>query len=94
LEDQRERLHRTRALAEIYGSLRRCDRSDHKWFRSLAVSRIIAETMDDMGLKLPPTHVDIAAIRRKFHAAEREEKGLAKAVKDRAKNGAAAAAKA
>ena len=31
--------------------------------------------MDDMGLKLPPTHVDIADIRRKYHAAEREEKG-------------------
>jgi PPK2 family polyphosphate:nucleotide phosphotransferase len=69
--------------------------SDHKWFRSLAVSQIIAETMDDMGLKLPPTHVDIAAIRRKFHAAEREEKGSAKAVKSRAKsNDAAVAAKA
>jgi hypothetical protein len=27
-----------------------------------------------MGLKLPPTRVDIAAIRRKFHAAQREEK--------------------
>jgi polyphosphate kinase 2 (PPK2 family) len=49
--------------------------SDHKWFRNLAVSQIIADTMDEMGLKLPPTHVDIAAIRRKFHAAERDEKG-------------------
>ena len=29
--------------------------------------------MDEMGLKLPPTHVDIADIRRKFHAAEAEE---------------------
>ena len=48
--------------------------SDHKWFRSLAVSQIIADTMDEMGLKLPPTHVDIAAIRRKFYAAERGEK--------------------
>jgi PPK2 family polyphosphate:nucleotide phosphotransferase len=55
--------------------------SDHKWFRSLAVSQIIADAMDDMGLKLPPTHVDIAAIRRKFHAAEREEKSLAKDAK-------------
>jgi hypothetical protein len=36
--------------------------------------------MDEMGLKLPPTHVDIAAIRRKFHAAEREEKGGAKSL--------------
>jgi hypothetical protein len=27
-----------------------------------------------MGLKLPPTHVDIADIRRKYHAADVEEK--------------------
>jgi hypothetical protein len=49
--------------------------SNHKWFRNLAVSQIIADTMDEMGLKLPPTHVDITDIRRKFHAAEVEEKG-------------------
>jgi PPK2 family polyphosphate:nucleotide phosphotransferase len=59
--------------------------SDRKWFRSLAVSQIIADTMDEMGLKLPLTHVDIAAIRRKFHAAEREKKDLAKDVKVAAK---------
>jgi PPK2 family polyphosphate:nucleotide phosphotransferase len=59
--------------------------SDHKWFRSLAVSQIIVDTMDEMGLKLPPTHVDIAAIRRKFHAAEREEKDPTKDVKVAAK---------
>jgi hypothetical protein len=33
------------------------------------VSQIIADTMDEMSLKLPPTHVEIADIRRKFHAA-------------------------
>lgn len=43
--------------------------ANHKWFRNLAVSQIIADTMDEMGLKLPPTHVDIAAMRRKYHAA-------------------------
>jgi PPK2 family polyphosphate:nucleotide phosphotransferase len=48
--------------------------ANHKWFRNLAVSQIIADTMDEMGLKLPPTHVDIRAILRKFHSAEREEK--------------------
>ena len=37
------------------------------------MSQIIADTMDEMGLKLPPTRVDIADIRRKFHAAEAEE---------------------
>jgi PPK2 family polyphosphate:nucleotide phosphotransferase len=60
--------------------------SNHKWFRNLAISQITADTMDEMGLKLPPTHVDIAAIRRKFHAAEREEKERPKADgKDRSK---------
>ena len=52
--------------------------ANHKWFRDLAVSQIIADTMDEMGLKLPQTHVDIAAIRRKFHAAEEEENRAAK----------------
>ena len=47
--------------------------ANHKWFRNLAVSRIIADTMDDMGLTLPPTHVDIAEIRRRYLAAERAQ---------------------
>jgi len=49
--------------------------SNHKWFRNLAVSEIIADTMDDMGLKLPSPRVDIASIRRKYHAAERAQDG-------------------
>jgi PPK2 family polyphosphate:nucleotide phosphotransferase len=48
--------------------------ANHKWFRNLAISQIIADTMDGMGLQLPPTRVDIAAIRRKYHAAERKAK--------------------
>ena len=48
--------------------------SNHKWFRNLAISQIINDAMDDMGLKLPPTHVDIAEIRRKYHPADGEEK--------------------
>jgi PPK2 family polyphosphate:nucleotide phosphotransferase len=59
--------------------------SNHKWFRNLAVSQIIADTMGEMGLKLPPTRVDIAAIRRKFHAAQREEKDRTKGGKGGAK---------
>ena len=58
--------------------------SNHKWFRNLAISQIIADTMDEMGLKLPPTHVDIADIRRKYHAAEREEKGSVKRLTEKA----------
>ncbi len=49
--------------------------SNHKWFRNLAVSQIIADAMDDMGLALPRPRVDLAAIRRKYHAAEREQRG-------------------
>jgi PPK2 family polyphosphate:nucleotide phosphotransferase len=48
--------------------------ANHKWLRNLAVSQIIADTMDEMGLQLPATQVDIAEMRRKYHAAEREEK--------------------
>jgi PPK2 family polyphosphate:nucleotide phosphotransferase len=48
--------------------------ANHKWFRDLAVSQIIVDTMDEMGLKPPPARVDIAEIRRKYHAAKREEK--------------------
>ncbi len=47
--------------------------ANHKWFRDLAISRIIADTMDDMGLKLPPTQVDIKDIHRKYHAAAEEQ---------------------
>jgi PPK2 family polyphosphate:nucleotide phosphotransferase len=49
--------------------------SNHKWFRNLAVSQIVADTMEDMGLKLPSSRVDIADIRRKYHAAKRETHG-------------------
>jgi PPK2 family polyphosphate:nucleotide phosphotransferase len=52
--------------------------SNHKWFRDLAISQIVADTMEEMGLKLPPTRVAIDEIRRKFHAAAREEKGGSK----------------
>jgi len=47
--------------------------SDHKWFRNLAISAIVADTMEDMDLKLPPTNVDIVEIGRKYHAAAEEQ---------------------
>jgi PPK2 family polyphosphate:nucleotide phosphotransferase len=47
--------------------------SNHKWFRNLAISEIIADAMEEMDLKLPPTQVDIAAIRRQYHAAAAEQ---------------------
>jgi hypothetical protein len=49
--------------------------ANRKWFRNLAISTIVADTMDEMGLKLPPTRVDLGDIRAKYHAAE-QEKGI------------------
>lgn len=43
--------------------------ADHKWFRDLAISNIIVDTMQDLGIKIPKPSVDIADIRRKYHAA-------------------------
>jgi PPK2 family polyphosphate:nucleotide phosphotransferase len=48
--------------------------SNHKWFRNLAISAIVADTLEDMDLKLPPTQVDLADICRKYHAAVAEQK--------------------
>jgi PPK2 family polyphosphate:nucleotide phosphotransferase len=47
--------------------------ADHKWFRNLAISQIICRTIEEMRLALPPTHVDIAQISRKYHEAKAEE---------------------
>ena len=48
--------------------------SNHKWFRNLAVSQILADTMADLGLAFPPPSVNLADIRRKYHAAVRQAK--------------------
>ncbi|MCP5227420.1 polyphosphate kinase 2 family protein [Accumulibacter sp.] len=48
--------------------------ANHKWFRNLAISQIITDTMEEMGLKLPPTRVDLKEIAEKYHAAEAEQK--------------------
>jgi PPK2 family polyphosphate:nucleotide phosphotransferase len=49
--------------------------SNHKWFRNLAVSQIMADTMAELKLAFPPPSVDLADIRRKYHAALEQEKG-------------------
>ena len=43
--------------------------SDHKWFRNLAISRTIVETMEGLDIQVPEPTVDIAEIRRKYHEA-------------------------
>jgi PPK2 family polyphosphate:nucleotide phosphotransferase len=44
--------------------------ADHKWFRNLAVSRIIVEHLEGLGLTFPPPRVDLERIRKDYHAAK------------------------
>lgn len=48
--------------------------SDHKWFRNLAVSKIVVETLDSLGMKLPRPTVDLDDIRRKYDEAKQRIK--------------------
>jgi len=55
--------------------------ANHKWFRNLAVSQIIADALDDMKLRLPEPTVDLKEIRRLYHkdkAAQEHGKTAAK----------------
>ncbi len=45
--------------------------SDRKWFRNLAVSRIVVETLESLGMKPPQPSVDLREMRRKYHRAAR-----------------------
>lgn len=45
--------------------------ANHKWFRNLAISQIVADALDEMDLKLPAPRVDLVDIRRRYHAAAR-----------------------
>jgi len=47
--------------------------ANHKWFRNLAVARIVTDLLDELDPKFPPPAVDIEAIRAKFEAAEAEK---------------------
>ena len=52
--------------------------ANRKWFRNLAVSQIVADTMEELGMSFPEPTVDLAEIRQKFHVAEREEEKSAR----------------
>jgi PPK2 family polyphosphate:nucleotide phosphotransferase len=47
--------------------------SKRKWFRNLAVSKIVVETLKSFDMTFPPPAVDLDEIRRKFHAAEAQK---------------------
>jgi len=42
--------------------------ADHKWFRDLAISEIIVAALEALKIQVPKPTVDIADIRRKYHA--------------------------
>jgi len=44
--------------------------SDHKWFRNLAIARIVVEHLEALNLKFPPPSVDLEHVRREYHAAK------------------------
>ncbi len=48
--------------------------ANHKWFRNLAISQIVAETMQSLDMKMPEPQVDLKVIRREYHEAASEQK--------------------
>jgi len=51
--------------------------ANHKWFRNLAVSQILVETLENLRMKYPEPTVDMVVIKQKYHAEVAEESGLA-----------------
>ena len=43
--------------------------SDHKWFRNLAIARIVVEHLEALDMKFPSPSVDLKNILREYHAA-------------------------
>jgi len=46
--------------------------SNHKWFRNLAIARIVVEHLKSLHMKYPKPTVNIEHIRREYHAAARD----------------------
>lgn len=76
--DYAERRHWDEYLSAYEDALSRCSTehapwfvipADHKWFRNLAIARIVADYLENLKMQLPAAKVDIEEIRRKFHAA-------------------------
>jgi PPK2 family polyphosphate:nucleotide phosphotransferase len=50
--------------------------ANHKWFRDLAVSQILVETMEGCKMKYPEPSADLEVIKQKYHAEVAKELGL------------------
>lgn len=44
--------------------------ANHKWFRNLAIARILVEYLETLGMQYPKPTVDMDHIRREYHAAK------------------------
>lgn len=49
--------------------------SNHKWFRNLAISRIVTESLESLKMQFPKPTVDINVIKQKYHAIVEQEVG-------------------
>jgi PPK2 family polyphosphate:nucleotide phosphotransferase len=55
--------------------------ADYKWFRDLAISQIIVDTLEGMNMNLPKAKVDLDEMRRKYHAARKKKHRLDQEIK-------------
>ncbi len=76
--DYLEREHWDDYMAAYEVALERCSTveapwyvipSNHKWFRDLALSQIVAATLEDMNPRYPEPSVDLSEIRGEYHRA-------------------------
>lgn len=77
--DYAERQHWDDYMAAYEDALTRCSTqhapwfiipANHKWFRNIAVARIIVEHLDGLKLKYPEPTADIERIRKTYHLAK------------------------
>jgi len=78
--DYRERAYWDGYEAAYEDALARCSTThapwfvipaNHKWFRNLAIARIVVEHLESLKMSYPRPSVDIDQIRREYHAAAR-----------------------
>jgi PPK2 family polyphosphate:nucleotide phosphotransferase len=46
--------------------------ADHKWFRNLAIARIVVEHLESLKMQYPKPTADLKCIRREYHAAAKD----------------------
>ena len=80
--DYAERPHWDEYMRAYEEALSRCSTDDapwfvipanHKWFRNLAIARIIVEQLEEWHMSYPKPTVDLEHIRKEYHAAKRAE---------------------